>query len=179
MRRFALLITIFCSFGIAVLAQQNTPPAPTRNPPVTPTTRLAAARTVFIKNGGGSSIPYNVVSTSMEGWGRYTSVDTPEKADLIIEISSPSGGSGVSVSSKTGTSAQTGQPESSTSTTRELGSGPIRMTVIDGKSKSVLWTASEQTKYAMRKKSQEDNLVEAAEALFRKFHDRVEPNLTK
>jgi hypothetical protein len=115
----------------------------------------------------------------MDGWGRFVMVNSPEQADIILEISSPGGGSGVTVSSKTDTSTRTGQAESSTSTTRDLSSGPIRLTVIDGKSKSVLWTGSEQPKFAMRKKSQEDNLVEAAEKLFTKFHDRVEPNLAK
>lgn len=179
MRSFVLtfLMLFVCSLGS--VAQDTAAPMPKKNPPVMPTSRLAAARTAYIKNAGGSAIPYNVISSSMEDWGRFTMVDSADKADIIVEVSSPSGGSGVSVSSKTDASPRTGQPESSTSTTREIGSGPVRMTVIDGKSKSVLWVSSEQPKFAMRKKSQEDNLVEAAETLFTKFHDRVEPNLAK
>ncbi len=178
-RRRQLPFLLLFIFVLAAWSQDATPSVPKKNPPVTPTTRLAAAKTAFLKNGGGNPIPYNVISTSMEGWGRFSLVNTPEAADIILEVSAPNGGSGVSVSSKTGTSASTGQPESSTSTTRELGSGPIRMTVIDGKSKSVLWTGTEQPKFAMRKKGQEDNLVEAAEKLFGRFHDRVEPSLSQ
>jgi hypothetical protein len=33
----------------------------------------------------------------------------------------------------------------------------------------------EQAKSAMRQKTREDNLVQAAEKVFAKFHDRVEP----
>lgn len=173
-----------CALMFLLLAvgwsQETSAPVPKKNPPVMPTSRLAAAKTAFIKNAGGSSIPFNAIASSMDGWGRFVMVDRPETADIILEVSSPSsGGSGVTVSSKTDMSTRTGQPESSTTTTRDLSSGPIRLTVIDGKSKSVLWTGSEQPKFAMRKKSQEDNLVEAAERLFLKFHDRVEPNLAK
>ena len=171
-------ILVFLLLSVAWPQDANAP-VPKKNPPVMPTSRLAAAKTAFVKNAGGSSIPFNSISSSMDGWGRFVIVNSPEQADIILEVSSPGNGSGVTVSSKTDTSTRTGQPESSTSTTRDLSSGPIRLTVIDGKSKSVLWTGSEQPKFAMRKKSQEDNLVEAAEKLFTKFHDRVEPNLAK
>ena len=173
--RSPAIIFLSCALAVAALGQQATPPLPKRNPPVMPTSRLAVATTAFVKDAGGNPIPYNVISMSMDGWGRFAMVDNPEKADIILEVSSPAGGSGVSVSSKTETSPRSGVPESSTSTTRELGTGPIRLTVIDGKSKSVLWSGSEQPKSALRKKSQEDNLVDAAEKLFTKFHDRVEP----
>jgi hypothetical protein len=160
-------------------AQEATVPMPTKNPPVTPTTRLAAAKTAFVRNAGGSSIPYNVISTSMEGWGRFQLVNSPEKADIILDVSSSGSGGGVTVSSSTSNSSTTGRPESTTSTSRDLSSGPVRLTVIDGKSKSVLWTGFEQPKFALRKKSMEDNLVDASEKLFTKFHDRVEPSLVK
>lgn len=180
MRRSVYLCALMLLLLATTWSQEASAPAPKKNPPVTPTSRLAAAKTAFIKNAGGSSIPFNSIASSMDGWGRFVMVNSPEGADIILEVSSPSGGgSGVSVSSKTDTSTRTGQPESSTSTTRDLSSGPIRLTVIDGKSKSVLWTGSEQPKFAMRKKSQEDKLVEASEKLFSKFHDRVEPSLAK
>jgi hypothetical protein len=172
------LVLISLLFG-AAWAQETTTPMPKKNPPVTPTTRLAAAKTAFIRNAGGSSIPYNVISTSMEGWGRFQLVNSPEKADIILEVSSSDNGGGVTVSSSTSNSSTTGRPESTTSTSRDLSSGPVRLAVIDGKSKSVLWTGFEQPKFALRKKSLEDNLVDASEKLFTKFHDRVEPSLVK
>jgi len=178
MRRLSVTGLLFLSAAL-LTAQQPETPQPRKNPPLTPTTKLAAAKTAFIKNAGGNPIPYNVISSSMENWGRFTIVNRPEDADIVVEVSAPSGGGGVSVSSKTDTSPRTGFPESSSTTTRDLSSAPIKMTVFDGKSKSVIWTWSEQPKFAMRKKGQEDNLVDAAEKLFTRFHDRVEPSLVK
>jgi hypothetical protein len=179
MRRSVFTCALFVLLLASAWSQETSASAPKKNPPLTPASRLAAAKTAFIRNAGGSPIPFNAIASSMDGWARFVMVNSPENADLILEVSSPGGGSGISVSSKTDTSTRTGGPESSTTTTRDLSSGPIRLTVIDGKSKSVLWSGSEQPKFAMRKKSQEDNLVNAAENLFTKFHDRVEPNLAK
>jgi len=178
MRRLPLLISAFVLLT-AAWAQDTAPPMPKKNPPVTPTTRLAAAKTAFLKNAGGSSIPFDVISTSMEGWGRFSIVNTPDNADIIVEVLSPTGGGSVSVSSTTNAPSRNGQPESSTTTSRDIGTGPIKLTVIDGKSKSTLWTGTEQPKSALRKKAQQDNLVSAAEKLFSRFHDRVEPPLTQ
>src|ERR1041385_8462617 len=76
----------------------------------TPSMRLAAAKTVFINRTHGSRIPLDVIKSTMEGWERFTFVETPEKADLIIEISS-TGDSGVQVSTSSKVSPETGQEE--------------------------------------------------------------------
>jgi hypothetical protein len=49
------------------------------------------------------------------------------------------------------------------------------MTVFDARNKRLLWSATESVKFAMKEKAKENNLVEAAERLARKFHDRLEP----
>lgn len=162
---------LFCAFLLP--AQEPQKP----NPPMSPLVRLTSAKTVYLKSGGGSDIPYNVISSDMEGWGRYELVKSPEKADLIVEITAPSeGGSGVSVSSSTQT-GEYGRPEDSVSTSRELsqGGGIVKLVVYDPHSKAPLWSATEQAKSAMRQKAREDNLVQAAEKVFTKFHDRIEP----
>jgi hypothetical protein len=74
----------------------------------TPSMRLAAAKTVFITRTHGSRIPLDVIRSTMEDWGRFTFVETPDKADLIIEISS-TGDSGVQVSSSSKVSPETGE----------------------------------------------------------------------
>jgi hypothetical protein len=53
---------------------------------------------------------------------------------------------------------------------------PIRMAVLDPKTRLPLWTGVEQPKHALKQKAREDNLVEAAQALFSKFHQAVEPS---
>src|SRR5262250_2487903 len=56
--------------------------------------RMAAAKNVFLKNAGGNDIPFNVISRNFESWAHYILVDSPDNADLIIEIRSPDDGSG-------------------------------------------------------------------------------------
>lgn len=152
---------------------QNDQPAPAKQPTISVMGRLKEARTVFLRDGGGNPIAFNVITSSFEGWGRYKLVNKPEEADLIVEISGPSqGGSSVAISSSTGA---TGKEESKATTTKEFSNGPVKMVVFDGKSKAALWSGMERPKSAMRKRNQEDNLVEAAETVFTRFHDRIEP----
>lgn len=172
------LAILVCFVG--AFAQEAAKPAqevakPT--PPMSPFLRLTSAKSVFIKSSGASDIPYNVISSSMEGWGRYEIVKSPDKADLIMEITAPSdSGGGVTVSSST-RNDQFGRPQDSVSSSRDVssGGGTIRLVIYDARSKAALWSASEEAKGGMRQKSREDNLVNASEKLFGKFHDRIEP----
>ena len=155
-----------CSYG-----QQ-----PAEKKPVieTPSMRLASARNVFINRTHGSRIPFETIRSTIEGWGRFTLVETPDKSDLLIEIAS-SGDSGVQVSSSSSVSPESGHEEKSTSTRKDISPTDIRMIVSDARNKRVLWTATEGVKFAMKEKAKENNLVEAAERLAKKFHDRLEP----
>ena len=150
---------------------------PTEKKPLieTPSMRLAAAKNVFITRTHGSRIPLDVIRSTMEGWERFTFVETPEKADLIIEISS-TGDSGVQVSSSSKVSPETGQEEKSSSTRKDISPTDVRMAVFDSRNKRPLWTATESVKFAMKEKGKENNLVDAAERLASKFHNRLEPS---
>jgi hypothetical protein len=163
---------IFLTSGISAFRQQ-----PTEKKPLieTPTMRLAAAKTVFITRTHGSRIPLDVIRSTMEGWERFTFVETPDKADLIIEISS-TGDSGVQVSSSSKVSPDTGQEEKSNSTRKDISPTDIKMTVFDSRNKRPLWAATESVKFAMKEKGKENNLVDAAERLASKFHQRLEPS---
>jgi hypothetical protein len=166
----ALLAALSCS------AQQGSKDAP--KPSLSPTARLQAATTAYVKNVDGSAIGVDTISTTLDGWGRYKLVNSPEKADLLIEVTSPDDeDGGVSVSSSSGTSRTSGRYEQSTNSSRSLstGSGTMRMVVRDAKTKLTLWGASEQVKGGMKKNTRENNLVGAAQKLVGKFHDRVEP----
>jgi hypothetical protein len=171
--RVLVPVAILISF-LSALGQEAAKPTPSMNP----FTRLTAARTIFIKNGGGGEIPFNVIESSMEGWGRYQIVRSADEADLILEVTSPTDtGGGVSISSSTKPDRNSGKPEQSTSTSREISpsGGPVKIVVYDAHSKAALWSGMEQAKSAMRQKQREDNLVQAAEKVFTKFHDRIEP----
>jgi hypothetical protein len=170
----ALMLAVICS----VAQEAAKEPAKAA---MTPTARLQAAKTAYVENVDGSDIGADTVTTTLQGWGRYKLVDSPKDADLLIEVTSPDEGGGVSVSSSTGTSRTTGRYEQSTSSSREIssGSGTMRLVVRDAKTKLTLWAASQPVKGAVKKNARENNLVESAEKLVAKFHDRVEPVNTK
>ena len=178
LRVTAPLAILVCA--VSLLAQEAAKPAQEVTKPVpamNPFTRLTSAKAIFLKTSGPSDIPYNVISSSMEGWGRYEIVRSADKADLIMEITAPSdSGGGVSVSSST-KNDQYGRPQDSLSSSRELssGSGIVKLVIYDARSKAALWSGMEQAKGGMRQKAREDNLVSASEKLFTKFHDRIEP----
>ncbi|HKV92646.1 MAG TPA: hypothetical protein VJW20_08875 [Candidatus Angelobacter sp.] len=159
-------------------AEKPTPSAEKKPVMQTPSMRLAAARNIFIIRTHGSAIPFDVIKSTLDGWGRFSLVETKDKADLIIEVAS-SGDSGVQVSSSSSVSADSGQEEKSTSTRKDLSSTEITMMVFDARNKRPLWSATESVKFAMKEKSKENNLVEAAERLAAKFHDRLEPAAAK
>lgn len=154
----------------AVSSQKTTPIAVSR------AQRLSAAKSVFVKKVEGSEIPINVIINSIEGWGRYTLVSSPEKADLLIEITSPQQEPSSVTINGSRTNPLTGRPEQNSSTSRNVSNVPIRMAVLDPKTRLPLWTGVEQPKHALKQKAREDNLVEAAQALFVKFHHAVEPS---
>lgn len=168
------LISLALSTARAQQQPSNPPEQPAGSGAAAHYDRMAAAKAIFLKNLGGDDIPFNVISRNFESWGRYILVDSADKADLIIEIQSPDNGSGDkdkdSERSKTnvygGSSQRKEEPKPSIDT--------ITFTVYD-KNKRPLWIAREEPKSAMKRKTEESHLVEAAQKIFTRFHDRIEP----
>jgi hypothetical protein len=158
-------------------AEKSQSSAPQKTTPiaVTRAQRLGAAKTAFIKKVEGSEIPVNVISESLQGWGRYTLVESADKADMVIEISSPEEQPSSVTINGSHTNPLTGYPEQMSSSSRNISMNPIKMTVFDAKTRLPLWSSTEQPKRALKQKAREDNLVEAAQALFSRFHQAVEP----
>jgi hypothetical protein len=184
-----LRVILSCTLMLGMAAGQDAKPqpkpetavqsgAPQKTVPiaVTRSQRLNAAKSAYVKKVEGSEIPVSVISSALEGWGRYTLVNSPEKADLLIEITSPEEQPSSVTINGSRANPLTGYPESNSTTTRNISNVPIRMSVLDAKTRLPLWTATEQPKKAMKQKAREDNLVEAAQALFAKFHQAVEPS---
>jgi hypothetical protein len=168
MRTTIVAVVLLCSF---CFTQEQKPPATAPAPPISPSARLLAAKTAFVKNAEGSSdIPYNVIDGGLEGWARLMLVDSPEKADIVIEISAPEESLGTSVSSTSDTGGK-----STSRSTRDLYVEVIKMSVYDARTHLMLWTATEKPKGAFKDKAREDNLVAAAQRLLTKFRDRLEP----
>lgn len=185
MKRHSVIAALIVMSGVVGLAQEPAAKQPqpgaaaqASKPMLSPLLRLQAAKTVYVKNVEGNSIGFDTIETTIEGWGRYKLVDSVAKADLVIEVTSPSDSdSGVSVSSSSSTAS--GKYEQSNKSTRELspGGGTIRLVVRDAKTSSTLWFSSEQVKGAIKKNTRENNLVEAAQKLVSRFRGRVEPTV--
>lgn len=138
--------------------------------------RLASAKNILVVRAHGNNIPYEVIKSTIEGWGRFTLVEKTEQADLVVQVSSSGGDGSISVSSSSrDLAAENGRYDQSTRTNRDVSSTDITMTVVDAKDRRVLWIATETAKFAVKEKARENNMVEAAERLTTKFHDRLEP----
>lgn len=172
-----LVVALFCWCGSAnVLSQQPAPPPPEKKAtPESPAARLASARTVIFTRTRGNGIPFDVIKSTVEDWGRFTTVDSRDKADLLVEIATSGGDGGVQVSSSDGTSPIDGRPQRSSGSNVEFSDAEVTMTVYDARSKRPLFTATEKAKSAMKQTTRENNLVQAAERLASKFHDKLEP----
>jgi len=138
--------------------------------PVSPSARLAAAKTAFVRNGGGSEIPYNVIESGIEGWGRFTLVDSPVQADVIIEVQAPEEQNGTSVSSSTDSGGHV-----TSNSSRDISVAIIKLTVYDSRTHLLLWSGYERPKGGFKEKTRDDNLVKAAETLVSRFRDHLEP----
>jgi hypothetical protein len=170
-----VVFALFAAMTLPACGQQP----PEKKPVIeTPSMRLASAKNVYIYRTHGSRIPADVIRSTIEGWGRFTLVETADKADLLIEVAS-SGDSGVQVSSSSNVSEKSGKEEKSTSTRKDISPTDIKMIVYDARNKRALWSGAESVKFAMKEKAKENNMVEAAERLASKLHNRLEPPAPK
>jgi hypothetical protein len=172
-----VLIVCFACVPPETMAQASPPPEK-KSAVESPEARLINAKTVLVIHARGNVIPYDVIKSTLEGWVRFSVVETQEKADLIVEVAT-TGSNDTRTSSSDGPSMLTGRPERSSSTSKDVSSSEITMSVYDARTKRVLWTATQTAKYAMKQTTRENNLVEAAERLASKFHDRLEPPAPK
>src|SRR5689334_2591448 len=161
LKHFVIAISFALLLALPASAQNDTKkPADTTatKPVLAPLARLQAAKTAYVKNVDGSTIGFDTVLTTLEGWGRYKLVESAAKADVLIEVTSPDEDSGgVSISSSQSTAS--GKYDQSSKSSRELssGGGTMRLVVRDAKTSSTLWFASEQVKGAMKKNTRENN----------------------
>jgi hypothetical protein len=134
-------------------AEQFKAPATAPVPP-----QIAAARSVFIANGGGESLdtvidqtvfnggpdrPYNEFYAAMKGWGHYQIADSPAAADLIFEISWNLSDTGLKLPVL----------------------GQLRLLVIDPKTHVTLWTLTEYVRGAVLLGNRDKNFDYAMNAI--------------
>jgi hypothetical protein len=146
-------------------------------PVISQTARLNAAKTVYIKRAEAhNDIPFNVIANGFDGWAKYMVVSSPEKADLIIEVSATEREeAGFTMSAQQTPGVVNNKSDEPAKVNKIYTVSNIRMVVIDSHTKTPVWAGNEQPRSAARKNKSEDNVVEAAQRLFQHFHDRVEP----
>lgn len=167
---FSMHAVLMACFAFAGAYSQQQKPAVD-----TVSASLTGAKKVLVTRARGSMIPYNVIKSTLDGWGRFTIVESPDQADLIVQVSTTGDNSLSASSSSNSLASDSGQFDQSGRSSRDLSPSDITMTVYDAKSKRVLWIATETAKFAVKEKARENNLVEAAERLTSRFHDRLEP----
>lgn len=156
--------------GASLCAQETS-----SRPAISPSARLKAAKTIFFKHISGSKIGYKAIISNVEGWGKYTVVDSQSDADLIATIDGPVEFPDSS-DSRLGQIGPTGRTENSNPRVQESKRAMnMRFIVFDARNNVALWSGSAQVRSAIKQKGWEDNIVEAAQDLFQKFHDVVEP----
>ena len=169
---FRLVLVLLLFSATAAFTQEaatSQSPQDSSKRPISPSARLAAAKTAFVKNGGGSEIPFNLIENALEGWPHFVLVDSPQQADVIIEIAAPYSESGASLSSSTDDKQKS--PTKKTEPDVDI----VKLTVIDAKTHLPLWASSERPKGSFREKTRDENLIAAAEKLLQRFRDRLEP----
>lgn len=136
--------------------------------------RFGFGKSMYVKNEHGGSTAFDAIASDIQGWGRFTLLDAPDKADFIAEVTSYGSGS-VRVGDAPGYTTPDGRPEYSAAASKDLSLGSVTLKVYEAKSKRELWAGTEKVRAAFKKKSGQDNTLAAAEKLFRRFHDAVEP----
>lgn len=136
--------------------------------------RLAFGKSMYVKNEHGSNIPFDVINTDLQGWGRFVMLNAGTNADFIAEVTSYGSGS-VRVGSTTDYATPDGKPRESTGARKDLSSASVTLKIYAAKTGREVWSGTEKVKSAFKKKAEEDNIVAAAEKLFLRFHDAVEP----
>ena len=169
--RIVLLGFVLCGSMVSSAAQQSPAPSPL---PANVANKLAFGKSAYIKNGHGGEIAYEAISSDIEGWGRFVLVDSPDKADFVVEVNSYQSGE-VRSTSNTDYATPDGKPKASAGASKDFSGSSVRMKIYEPKSERELWSGTEKVKSAFKKKAEEDNMVEASEKLFRRFHDQVEP----
>jgi len=179
MKRFGAVIFLLLAwapFALAQDAQESSKPLA-----VTPGVRLAAAKSVCLKNLGGSDTPFDVISMSFSEWARWRVVDDPAKADLIVEVTSPDDGKKKDKDKEGGAGGFTakaqgrtigGDPNDNTPTSTR---NDVLMSVRDAKTKAVLWSGTEKPMATEKGMSKDEKFAAAGNRLMASFRKRVEP----
>jgi len=170
MNTIRILLVLLTTYP-AVLSQQALA-AKRKDVPLAPLpTKIAAARTVFVVNGGGNDLAYDAFYAAVKEWTRYEIVETPSAADIIMEIRYVTEDHGTRVWSTTNPSTGATNVHS-----RELVDPQLVLTVFDPSSKEALWSTVEHRRLARLGKNRDKETINAAEKLVSSLKARLPTN---
>jgi hypothetical protein len=170
MKRVAVALVLNMAFvvGSVPLAAQKTAASGTAPLPA----QILTAKKVFVSYAGGESNSrlagysggtdrtYNQFYASLKTWGHYDLVPTPAEAELVFEISFTNPLVGASVWGGATTNGTSGGVSSTSYTDPQL-----RVTILDLKTRIVLWALVEHVEFARLQGNRDKNFDQAMVAL--------------
>ena len=157
----ALCLCVFLTpHATKAMDKKNVPGAPLP-------AEVVNAKKIYLSNGGGSNLAYDVFYIVMKEWGKYEIVGSPEGADLIVELAYRVERDGSRVGSSTDTTNTTHINSA------EKVDPQVVLTIYDAKSKTLLWSESERPRSARRKKNRDKETVNSTQRLVAELKRRV------
>jgi len=159
MNSMSKMTSIFLAAGmlmVPALAQANERKAPVP-------TKVLAAKTIYVDNQTNDAELQHDAYMGLSKWGRFEIVDSPQKADLLLRLS----GSSVVKFVPGGevTSTYTSKPVSENSAAGEELAPPgcTRLTLMEAKSGSTLWSDVRKTSNSQEKSKLLEGLHDAVD----------------
>jgi hypothetical protein len=162
MRKIVVALCVFISLNAFGAKHRN-------DIPVAPLpTVVVNAKKIFLTNGGGSNLAYDAFYSDMKQWGRYEIVDSPDEADLIVELAYRVDRGGTRVWSSTNSYDGTTQVHSA-----QMLDPQVTLTIYDAKTKNSLWSEVDHRRLARREKNREKETINSADRLVEDLKSRV------
>jgi hypothetical protein len=106
---------------------------------------VSNAKTIYVDNQTTSAELHNTAYTELLKWGRFQIVDTPQKADIILRLSSGNYVKFVPGDSSTPTNAPNASKQNWMGADEAVPPGSTRISVIDPKAGNSLWSDIRKT----------------------------------
>jgi hypothetical protein len=153
------MTSIFLATGMLMvpsLAQANEKKAPVPS-------KVLAAKTIYVDNQTNDAELQHDAYMGLSKWGRYEIVDSPQKADLVLRLSGSSVVKFVPGGEATSTYTPKPVSENSAAGAELAPPGCTRLTLIEAKSGSTLWSDVRKTSNAQEKSKLLEGLHDAVD----------------
>lgn len=125
--------------------------------------RILAAKTIYVDNQTNDAELQHDAYMALSKWGRYDIVDSPQKADLLLRLSGSSVVKFVPGGEATSTYTPKPVSENSAAGAELAPPGCTRLTLIEAKSGSALWSDVRKTANAQEKSKLLEGLHDAVD----------------